>query len=272
MATWRLDVLALLGLLAAIYAVGGVRLWRRAPATRPWAAAARAPLAFGALAALALALASPLHELVHQRFSAHMVQHMVLTMVAAPALLLADPWPAVLWALPARVRGGVGRLVAPATRLRRAGRGLTRMPVAWLAHAGMLWLWHLPPLYEAALARPVLHDLEHLTLFASALLFWWPVVDPAPRLGSAHPGWRVVYLVLAAFQSGALGLLLTASPSVLYATYATAPPPGLSPLDDQARGGMIMWGAGGAIDMAAVLLLLGRFLGPAQGKVLRPFP
>jgi putative membrane protein len=270
---WRLDVLGPVVLLGVTYAVGGGRLWRRAPGVSRRATAARAALALGALASLALALASPLHELVHERFSAHMVQHVVLTMMAAPALLLADPWPAGLWALPAGARAALGRLLAPGAPLRRAGRAMTRMPVAWLAHAVVLWLWHIPPLYEAALAHEPLHDLEHLTLFGSALLFWWPIANPAPRLRGAHPGWQVVYLVLAAFQSGALGLLLAASPSVLYPAYATvASPAGLTPLEDQAWGGLIMWGVGGAIEMAAVLVLLGRFLSLEERKALRPFP
>ena len=103
--------------------------------------------------------------------------------------------------------------------------------------------------------------LEHLAFFTGAILFWWPVVNPAPHVArSAHPVLRVVYLVTGALQSAALGLLLAASPSVLYPSYAASPEPGgLSPLDDQALGGVVMWGWGGAVDMLAVILLLHQF-------------
>jgi cytochrome c oxidase assembly factor CtaG len=137
----------------------------------------------------------------------------------------------------------------------------TRVPVAWLAHAAVLWAWHLPPAYDATLREPLLHDLEHLAFFGSAMLFWWPVINPAPRLGSApHPGLRVVYLVTGALQNAILGLLLATSPTVLYAAYTSARQPwALSPLDDQALGGVVMWGFTGAIDMLAVILLLYRY-------------
>ena len=117
-----------------------------------------------------------------------------------------------------------------------------------------MWLWHVHAAYEAALARPLLHDIEHLTFFASAVLFWWPVVDPAPRLRAPRDHGRcIVYLVLAGFQNSALGLGLALSPDVLYPSYGV--------LEDQAWGGVLMWTVGGAVDMLAVLVLMGRFLG-----------
>jgi putative membrane protein len=191
-----------------------------------------------------------------------MAQHMLLIMVAVPALLLADPFPALVWALPAPARRRLRALLAAGAPLRRGWRALTRMPVAWTLHAVVLWVWHLPPIYDAALAHDALHDLEHVAFAASAVLFWWPVIDPAPRAGRAAPsGRRIVYLVLGAFQSGALGLLLTLSPTALYPAYARAPRvAALDPLEDQAWGGILMWGVGGAIDMLAVLVLLSRFL------------
>ena len=111
---------------------------------------------------------------------------------------------------------------------------------------------------RAALGDRLLHDLEHLVFFGSAILFWWPVVSPAPHFGRpVHPALRVVYLVTGALQGAALGLLLAASPVVLYPTYAAPREPGtLSPLEDQALGGVVMWAVGGAVDMLAVILLL----------------
>jgi cytochrome c oxidase assembly factor CtaG len=214
-----------------------------------------------------LALASPVDDLAHALFVGHMAQHMLLIMVAAPALLLADPFPVVLWSLPVVLRHRAGRWLAPGSVLRRGGRAITAMPVAWLAYAVALWVWHLPPLYDAALRHAVVHDVEHLTFFAAALLFWWPVIHPAPRLRAPSPiGLRVVYIVLAGFQSAALGLLLALSPIPLYTSYAA--PSGevwLSPLEDQAWGGAVMWGVTGVVDMVAVGLLLARLFDGGTG-------
>lgn len=223
------------------------------------------------LGSLALALLSRLDTLAHRLFVAHMVQHNLL-LVAAPALLLADPLAALLWGLPAKTRIRVGRLLVRGAPARRVWQTLTRMPVAWLSYAGVLWLWHLPWAYETALGDRLLHDLEHLAFFTSAVLFWWPVIRPAPHFGRpAHPGLRVVYLVTGALQSAALGLLLAASPSVLYPSYAVPlEDRALSPLEDQALGGVVMWGFGGAVDMLAVILVLNQFFTAGDRETLRP--
>ena len=221
----------------------------------------RPALTLVGLGSLALALVSPLDALAHRHFAAHMVQHMLLVAVAAPSLLLADPFAGLLWALPARTRVRAGRLLVRGAPVRRVWQTLTRAPVAWLAYALVLWGWHLPWAYESALGDRRLHDLEHLAFFGSAILFWWPVVGPAPHFGRpVHPALRVVYLVTGALQGAALGLLLAASPVALYPSYGTPRAPGtLGPLEDQALGGVVMWAVGGAVDMLAVILLLYRF-------------
>jgi putative membrane protein len=256
---WRPEVALPLLLLAGAYALGQWRLARRAPRTVvPWRIASWAAGVLG----VGTALLSPLDALADALFSAHMVQHLLLMLVAAPAFLLARPFPALLWALPARLRAGAGRLLAPGARLRALWRALTGPMTAWCLYALVLWLWHLPAAYEAALGARWLHDVEHLAFFGSALLFWWPVVAPSPRVRPPAPHVaRVVYLVLAAFQSGLLGLLLTVSPWALYPSYGeTAGLWGFTPEEDQAMGGVVMWGVGGAIDMLAVLILVHRHL------------
>jgi cytochrome c oxidase assembly factor CtaG len=189
-----------------------------------------------------------------------MVQHVLLMMVGVPLLLLADPLSAALWALPAGTRATVRTLLVRRSPARRGWDTLTRMPVAWTLYAIVLWAWHLPAAYDAALALGWLHDLEHLTFALAALVFWWPVIAPAPRSTTPPTAVaRVVYLVLAAFSSSALGVLLAASPAPLYAYQGVVD--GLSPLDDQVWGGIVMWAVGGAIDMAAVLAVVGRVMG-----------
>jgi cytochrome c oxidase assembly factor CtaG len=255
----RPEILGPLVLGGTLYAVGWWRLRRRAPGHGGWV---RAALALTAWGSLGLALLSPLDRLAHALFVAHMTQHMLLIVVAAPALLLADPFPVLVWALPRAGRRALGRWLRRQTPVGRFWRALTSLPVTWLASALILWLWHLPGPYDAALGDRLLHDLQHVTFFAGAILFWWPVIDPAPHFRpAASYGSRVIYLVLAAFPTAGLGLWLTVTPWVLYPSYASAPRlADLSAAEDQVWGGLVMWGAGSLIDMLAVLLLLWRFL------------
>jgi putative membrane protein len=245
----RPEVVAPLVLVAGAYAVGWWRLSRRGESLSPW----RITAAAGGLVSLFVALSPALERAAHVSFLAHMIQHLLLVAAAAPLLLLSDPFAGLLWAFPRRVRLAAGGLVRPGAALRRLGRWLTGMSVAWLAYTLTMWLWHLPIAYDAAVGDRVLHDLEHLSFFAGAVLFWWPIVQPAPRLRPrAAAGACVIYLVLAALQTGLLGLLLTLSPGSWYRSYAN--------VEDQSLGGLVMWGVGGAVDMLAVLILVGRYL------------
>jgi cytochrome c oxidase assembly factor CtaG len=262
----RPDAAAVVAVLGGLYAVGWWRLARRSaaggcrlawPAAPPW----RLGSALVGLAALGVALSEPVDRAAHARFAAHMLQHLLLVTVAAPALLLADPCPRLLWALPRGARRRVGALLVPGAGPRRLLRRVTSLPAAWLLSSAVLWLWHLPVAYDAALEHGALHDLEHLALYAAALLFWWPILRPAPRVRPAPaPGLQVAYLVLGAVGNAALGLLFVFLPFPVYPTYARAMP-FESALEDQVRGGVLMWGWGGAVDMLAVLLLLRRVLG-----------
>jgi len=229
----RPEVVTPLLIVAGTYTVGWWRLRRRGGEVAGWRVAASAA---GWLSVL-VALSSPVDRLAHASFAAHMTQHLLLIVVAAPLLLLADPFAAICWALP-----------------RGVWRALTAASVAWLAHAAAVWLWHWPAAYDAAVADRVVHDVEHVVFFGTAMLFWWPIVSPAPRLRApAGYGARVVYLVLAALQGALLGLLLAMSRETWYRAYPSA--------EDQSLGGLVMWGIGGAVDMLAVLILVGIYLG-----------
>jgi cytochrome c oxidase assembly factor CtaG len=249
LAVWPEIALAL-GALASAFAVGWWRLGCRVPRSAPisrllWYATA--------VAALGAALASPIANQAEDSFLAHMIQHLLLIKVAAPALLLADPLAPTLWALPQSIRSRAGHLLARGRPVRSVWCALTRPPVAWALYVLALWIWHVPMAWEAALGNRLVHSGEHIAFFGTAILFWWPLIRPAPR-GSVQlsNGGRVVYLVLAAFQESVLGLLLTVAPAGLYRGYA---------LEDQTRGGIAMWAAGGAIDMVAILTLLWLALG-----------
>lgn len=246
-----------LATVAGLYAVGWWRLARRGarPSWRPAAGLA-------GLLALAAALLTPVAALGHFLFAAHMTQHMLLMAVAAPLLLLADPLPAVVWALPRSLRRRTGRLLAGGRPLRAIWEGLTAVPVAALVYAAMLWAWHHPRAYEAALAGEWVHHVEHLAFFGAAVLFWWPVVGPAPRARRpASYGLRIAHVVIAALHGSALAMLLAWSPRVLYDSYAAVPRvTTLTPLEDQALGGVIMWAGSSTVDMLAILALVWRLL------------
>jgi cytochrome c oxidase assembly factor CtaG len=220
-------------------------------------ASRRLAASVGGWLSLVVALSSPFDRLAHMSFAAHMSQHLLLIACAAPLLLLADPFAPLCWALPRVIRARAGRLLGTGAPLRALWRALTAVAVAWLAHVAALWVWHLPGAYDAAVGDRLVHDVEHLVFFGTAVLFWWPIVNPAPRLRTPTGyATRVVYLVLAALQGALLGLLLTMSPATWYRAYPNA--------EDQSLGGLIMWGFGGAVDMLAVLILVGCYLGAQE--------
>jgi len=246
-----------LAAVAGLYAVGWWRLARRGarPSWRPVAGLA------GWLA-LTAALLTPVAALGHFLFAAHMTQHMLLMAVAAPLLLLADPLPAVLWALPRPLRLRAGRMLIAGHPVRALWERVTTVPVAALVYAAVLWAWHLPRAYDAALGGEWVHHVEHLAFFGAAAMFWWPVIGPAPRARRpASYGLRIAHVVIAALHGSILAMLLAWSPRVLYETYAAVPRvTTLTALEDQALGGVIMWAGSSTVDMLAVLALVWRLL------------
>ena len=284
---WTLapEVLLPLAALALLYAVGWWRLAARRPRRTPDAGGVpgagmcwRPAAALAALAGAVIALVSPLAALAHHLFLAHMAQHMLLIAIVAPLLLLSDPFPAALWALPRSARGAIGRLLVGGGAVRVLWERLTSVSVAGVVYAGVLWLWHHPVAYDAALGGEWLHHLEHLTFFAAAVLFWWAVIGPAPRARRppSH-GLRIAHVLIAALQSSLLALVLSFYPRAIYESYTRAARvSSLLPLEDQAWGGIIMWAGGAAVDMLALLILVWRFLAaseraPADGaRTLRP--
>ena len=259
---WRPVVGLVLGAGAAVYLIGWCRLRARSTASAPrW----RLACYLGGLAVIGLALLSPVSVYSGMLLSAHMVQHQLLVMVAVPLVLLADPLPAALWGLPSPARRAVGGALRAGAAGRRAMWALTWMPVAGLLYVLTLSAWHVPAAYEASLGNPWLHDVQHLSFFVTGLLFWWPIVNPAPRLhrltGGLGYGLRIGYVILATAHNTLLGAVIALAQRVLYPTYAAAPRVfDLSPLDDQALAGGIMW-SGGHMYLIAVLVLLHRALG-----------
>ncbi|HKE12936.1 MAG TPA: cytochrome c oxidase assembly protein [Myxococcota bacterium] len=218
-------------------------------------------LAFsGGIAVLLVALASPLHELGERFLQIHMVQHLLLMMLAAPLLWLGRPLAPLLLGLPRPLTRAGARALATRSA-RGVGRSLSHPAVAWLAFAASTWGWHMSGPYELALRSESWHHLEHACFFASALLFWWNVIGPWPSQ-PAWPRWSMIpYLALADIQNTALCALLTFSDRVWYPTYASLPRPfGLSALEDQAAAGAIMWIPGSAAFLIAVACIVRELL------------
>lgn len=257
---WRPDVLLVVVGLGALYITGWWRLRRRRPqVARPWQLA----LYLAGLAAIAAALLSPLDPLASRLLTAHMLQHELLMMVAPPLLLLATPLPVVLWALPRRVRHRLGRLLTRGTRVRRIVRALTWMPVSWVVYMVILWGWHLPASFEASLRSELVHNAQHLSFFAAALLYWFPLINPAPRVHGHIPyGFRLVYVIAAVvpIMLPVMSIALFAQ-EVFYPYYVTVPRLwGLTPLEDQMAGWALMGVIDGMVYGTTFLLLFAKML------------
>jgi putative membrane protein len=250
-------VIAALVWSGVLYLIGLRRLWRHAGPGRGVSVRNAAAFAAGWLC-LAIALVSPLDPLGSRLFSAHMLQHEMLMVLAAPLLVVAKPLAVWVWALPLQWRRATGRFFH-----HRAWRApwlvLTSPPGAWLVHALALWLWHVPTLFEAALRSNWVHTLQHFSFLFTALLFWWSALGQTVRAGQ---GAALVYLFTTMIHSSALGALLTLSPVVWYPAYeSTAPMLGLSALEDQQLGGLVMWIPAGTAYFATGLLLATRWIG-----------
>lgn len=213
--------------LAALYA-WRARRERQMPSA--WQIAAFA----AGLIAMFFALNGPLHDLSDDYlFSAHMVQHLVLTFVVPAFLLLGTPG----WMLRPALRVGWVRALA---------RWLTRPAICFAIFNVTIAAWHLPPLYNLAMANHPIHIVEHLMFMASATLMWWPLLSPLPELPRlAYPG-QMLYCFLMSIPMSIVAIYVALADHVLYPAYAAAPRLwGLSPMDDQQIGGLIMWIPGG---------------------------
>ena len=176
-------------------------------------------------------------------FTGHMVQHELIMVVGAPLLVLARPLGTLLWALPYIWRRRAGRLLTHPV-VRRGWITVTLPAVAWGVQTVLLWIWHAPALFEAALETPWIHGLQHFSFFAGAVVFWWSIIQ-RPR------GVAILSLFTAAVQSGALGALLAFSPHSWYSHYA---------MDDQHLAGLLMWIPGSAAYLGGALWTTSHYL------------
>lgn len=216
--------------------------------------------------ALVVALISPLDGLSAALFSAHMAQHMLLILIAAPLLVLGEPGTALLWALPLGGRRGVGHWWQRRRGLRAFWHGCSRLGAAWAIAVATLWAWHAPALYQAALRSEPVHVLEHASFLLTSGLFWWTLLRRGAH-GRVNYGAGIVAVFAMALQGGALGALMTFSTAPWYPAYAaSAARYGLSPLDDQQLAGLIMWIPAGVAYLLAACALFVAWLNAVEAE------
>jgi len=252
--SWEPFVIISLILTAILYAIGiarmhGANRWHIASFVAGWTA-------------LVIALVSPLDTLGGILFSAHMAQHELLMIVAAPLLVFGHPLIAFLWALPARWRVSIGKRL----QWRWLTNTLTSALVVTVLHAIALWVWHIPSWYEATLRNDGIHALQHISFLLTATMFWWALMHG--RYGRLGYGAAVVYVFATAGHSGALGALITFAPHLWYPIYgARTAAWGLNAIEDQQLAGLIMWIPAGVLFTILGIALFAAWLGEAERRV-----
>jgi cytochrome c oxidase assembly factor CtaG len=264
--SWQFEAHELLPLLAAgvLYRLAERRVAREHPANphprwRAWSW-------YAGLAVLLIALQSPIGTYDTTFFSVHMVQHLLMAMVAAPLLALAAPITLLL------------RISSPHARRRWILPVLHSLPmrvisfpvVTWVLFAAVMWASHFSTLYDAALEDPLIHFTEHALYMGAALLFWWPAVGADPSPWRMPHALRIGYLFLGMPQSSFLGLAILSAPGVLYPHYATLERTwGPSPLADQQLAGGIMWAGGDLVFLIALVLAVWVWLRAEEAEGVR---
>jgi putative membrane protein len=250
---FHVDVLVLAAVLEGGYLWALARLGPPSPPGEPQRGRRHVAWFTSGVAILLVATAWPVHDLAERYLlSVHMSQHLLLSLVVPPMLLLGLP----AWLL--------RKLVTPAP-LRWASRHLTRPLVALVLFNAVIVLTHWPALVDAMLRNHAIHLLGHVALFGSATLMWWPVVDPLPETpGLSHPG-RMLYLFLQSVVPTVPASFLTFGSTPLYPFYAEAPRVwGLSAITDQTIAGLIMKLAGGLILWGVIAVVFFRWFGEEQ--------
>lgn len=208
----------------------------------------------GSILFLLLALFSPVDYWSDELQSWHMIQHLIIMMIAAPLFTMSSPLYVFFCSLPLRARKRTGFLFSWAFG-RKAGYFLWQPLLLWLVFAFTLWIWHLPFLYQAALHHQRLHDLQHISFFVSSVLFWRILIDPISRL-RPKKFLSVLYIFATTLHASLLGVFMTFSRGTWYKFYEDRTLLwNLTPLEDQQMAGLIMWMPGCMIYIVATALL-----------------
>jgi putative membrane protein len=266
--SWNPDPLFALVLLVTVwvYLRGAACLWARAGSGQGihrWQLASF----LGGIAVFAAARLSPIDALGGALFSGHMVQHLLIFLVAPLLIVAGRPGFALLWALPVSRRRQIATLPDRNRAVAMAWQSANHWVSVLVLYAGVLWLWHVPALYDAALTSHLVHDLEHASFAAVSLLFWHRVLEARRPNGMGH-GAAFLLVFATALHSSALGALLTFARRPLYAGHAPYTEAwGISPLEDQQLAGVLMWIPMGLWFTVTALILIARLLAAAGASV-----
>lgn len=257
---WDKATIAGLIALAALYVAGSRQLTlrgaRRSRVERP-------AFAFGWLALFA-AVCPWFDAAALEHFSVHMAQHELMMLVGAPLMMAGRPLSTCLWALPERWRR---RLAVPLQRGALAGavRLLTAPVLAWALHGIVVWVWHVPALYELAVRSEPVHAVQHATFVGTSILLWWGLLYG--RYGRAGYGAAVFYVFTTAVHTGILGALFTFAGTPFYSVYVHTPGAGVEgALADQQVAGLVMWIPAGLLLTMIGLALFAAWLGEAERR------
>ena len=266
--SWPIEwPLVAIAVTAMLYLLGGRMSATASDAGKRWRGAAF----YGGLATLVLAVASPIDAYAGRLFWVHMVQHVLLMMVAPPLLLIGRPWPRLSRPLPLGLRRPLARTVLAGPTLapvRGVFRWLAAPPPSFVLFNGTLLLWHVPALYDLTLRDGPVHDLEHALFFGTALLFWAHLVPGVSGRPQLADGARAIYGTAALLVSWILAIVLGLAQTPLYGAYASLAhrPGGFSALGDQQLAAGVMW-VPGSVPYCIVLVVVAlRWLEPAAGS------
>ncbi|MCA9953333.1 MAG: cytochrome c oxidase assembly protein [Anaerolineales bacterium] len=283
---WKIEVIVVLALAGTLYSRGWWHLRQRSGAAQRYRRSVRSRWRLAVtwrlvsywvgLFSVALALLSPIDALGQQLFFMHMVQHLLLIMIAPPLLLVANPMPFVLWGMPGKLRRKVGGLFSQALHresgFRRWLRQLTQPGIVWMLWVISLIGWHDPNMYNLALRHEWVHNAEHLSFFIASMLLWWHLTGAGPRVHKQFGLLGRIALVMSIVPVNMLtGVVLAFAEQPYYSYYEAVPRLwGISVLADQQLGGVIMWVPGSMMYIIAALVLIGRFLSQEERKPTLP--
>jgi putative membrane protein len=257
---WDVAVMALLAAGGVMYVIGTLKLSRRGAHVRT---AERAAFWIGWISMFA-AVAPPMDAAAAMSFSSHMAQHELLMLIGAPLMIVGRPILPWLWALPNSMRPAAAASLQ--TRgVAGAWQWLTLPALAWATHGAVVWLWHVPAFYEAALVSEAVHAFQHATFVGTAVLFWWGLIYG--RYGRAAYGASALFVFITMMHTGALGALFALSTSPYYPLYRErASAAGVDAVTDQQLAGLYMWIPSGVVLTVFGLALMLAWLSESERR------
>lgn len=275
---FRADIIALLSLAVLVYSLGWTRLRPKRRGTHRTEKLREQRLASGwrlasylsGISVLVLALMSPIDVLGGHLFFMHMIQHLMLIMFVPPLLLIANPLPFMLWGLPDHARRHMGRWLCKGAYLRKTLKTTTRPSYVWITLIVLIIGWHDPAFYNAALSSDLVHDIEHISFFCAGMLFWWHITSAGPRIHSHLTSkMRIAYLIAMLPPTMLTGVTIAFATQPIYTYYESVPRLwGMTLMQDQMLGGIIMWIPGSMMYILSALIIFSRL--PSSGKHQKP--